>query len=142
MTDVLVIVDMQAEYPAAHDGELCEEIRVALRRTWKGVVEVRFQNSGGSTLFSRDVSIPVIWKDRNGGGDELYAYLVGANLIERGTTYYFAGVNRAACVEQTACGLAKRLDEVHGITEACSIVWNLTADKNRWLRIIPELPEP
>ena len=128
-TNVLVIVDMQTTYPAAGVPELCRRIEAAARAHDGPLVAVNFDEAGASTVDLPE-GTPTVWKGQNDGGSELYAFMVGAGLNRRDVRITLAGVNTAACVYNTACGLSKRLSEEEGVTRPVRIDLDLCGDAN------------
>lgn len=133
--NVLVIVDMQHRFPAARDLDLVARIEAALAVVGSGsspydrAVILCYDDSGMHTVRFPHTSVPVVWKKEDDGGDVLYAYLVGANLIDRELRVFIGGCNVGACVYRTACGVGNRLAEEHGITNAVTILRELSGDE-------------
>ena len=135
---VLAIVDMQTDYPAARDKALIQSIETAADSHPGPLVQVMYEGAGESTV-ELGVDVPRIWKQQNEGGDELYAWLLGAHLITRDIHIAVCGVNLWACVRETAAGILQRLSEEQGLTGTVSIIQDLCGDLPGALQIVPEL---
>ena len=133
MSEVLLIVDMQSSYVASQREDLRfgvgREASEVVARGGK-VLAINFDGGGTSTVSLPDAE--TIWKDRNEGGNEVYAWLVGAGLVSRDLRVRVCGVNLCACVYQTAQTLAWRLYEEHGYRDAVSIVVSLCGDEAKY----------
>lgn len=131
---VLVVVDMQIVYPAAQDADLIRKIEAAAETTIRGggrVVHLQYDASGMSSVKLPPDS-DSIWKCVDGGGDILYAYLVGAHLVMSDSRFVLSGVNLSACVMETAIGLAKRLYEENAMCDHVTIDPDLCGDGARY----------
>ena len=135
---VLAIVDMQTDYPAARDKALIQSIETAADSHPGPLVQVMYEGAGESTV-ELGVDVPRIWKQQCHGGDELYAWLLGAHLITRDIHIAVCGVNLWACVRETAAGILQRLSEEQGLTGTVSIIQDLCGDLPGALQIVPEL---
>ena len=82
---------------------------------------------------------PVLWKDRNDGGNEVYAWLVGAGLVRPGLVVEVCGMNTNACVLDTATGLGERLKNKTGLIGCVRIVLSLCRDDNGTVEFTEEL---
>jgi len=126
----LVIVDMQPVFPASKIESVKEgvlrEVRLAKRRG-DAVVVVEFagynntHNSIMQEIYKCKLDLAIVKKCQNDGS---------AEVIQACRKHYFSckrfrvcGVNRTACVQDTAEGLAE--DEPHSKVE---VVWDATAD--------------
>ncbi len=131
--NVLVIVDMQVTYNAAQDPALIarveERIEAALNSGWR-VVAVHFDGSGESTV-RLPPGTPILWKSEDGGGEQVYSWLLGAELIGRELQVVFGGVNTTACVFKTAMGLADRISCEAALVDAVQIDLSICGDKSR-----------
>jgi hypothetical protein len=79
-----------------------------------------------------------IWKNENDGGTIVYAYLLGAGLINKETRVSVCGVNLSACVIDTARGIAHRPYEEHALCDHVSVESSLCGDGARFrVRILP-----
>lgn len=123
MLEVLVVVDMQTHYAAALDPALIaliEQEAVAVVARGGRVVAVCFDGSGESTV-KLPPDTPIIWKNRDPGDAEVYAWLVGAGLARQGLNSRFCGVNLCACVLATATGTVQRLRESSALLNAVQV---------------------
>jgi hypothetical protein len=131
---VLAVIDMQAAYPAAQSPNLIQRIEAAARahhsEGWH-IVRVNYDGSGADTV-NLPLDTRTVWKQQDNGGDELYAYLVGAGLISRDLQVDICGVNLCACVYRTAAGLGERLYIEHAICDAVRIRNFLCGDGSKF----------
>jgi hypothetical protein len=135
VAEVLVVVDMQAAYVAAQDDTLIESIEEeAATVVGQGgrVVAICYDGSGGSTV-NLPAGTPTIWKANDCGGDELYAWLIGAGLVSRDLSVRVCGVNLAACVFRTAIGIGERLYGEHALTHHVTIDRELCGDGSKFI---------
>jgi hypothetical protein len=136
--NVLVVVDMQADYPAAQDSTLIERIEkqaiadVALSGR---VVAVNYDGCGAPTV-KLPPGTQTIWKHNDDGGDLVYSWLVGAGLVDRDLLVRFAGVNLTACVFKTATALGSRLHEEHALCRNVVIDRSLCGDGSKYIVMI------
>jgi hypothetical protein len=93
-------------------------------------VRIQWDGSGESTLGLPDLR--TIWKSDPDGGDLLYSYLLGSGLIQPDLLVTMAGVNVSHCVYKTACGLAARLSDEHGLTDQVTIDLSLCGDSDQF----------
>jgi len=131
--EVLVVVDMQVAYSAALDPALIssiEEEAAAVVARGGRVLAVCYDGSGEiSAKLPADTSI--IWKNRDAGDGEIYAWLLGADLIQEGLIARFCGVNLCACVLACATGTAQRLRErTSPVLNAVEVVLHLCGDQS------------
>lgn len=132
--NILVIVDMQHRFPAARDRELIDRAEAALASVgssssrYERAVVLCYDESGMHTIRFPRGTTDVLWKRGDDGGDEVYAYLVGAGLIDRDLHVFIGGVNTSACVYKTACGVGNRLAEEHGMSDNVTILRDLCGD--------------
>lgn len=131
---ILVVVDMQASYSAAQDSALCRGVEKAAAQA-DHLIHLQYDNCGHPTVDLSEKCVS-LWKDKNDGGNEVYCYLLGAGLIHREMVVHLCGVNMGACVFTTTIGLAQRLFDEHGITNACRIVVDLCGDENNLFRFV------
>jgi hypothetical protein len=138
-TEVLVVIDMQAGFTGAQNESLIERIQDEARAVvGRGgrVLTTCFDGSG--TLTVELPGAPSIWKDRDCGSDEIYAWLVGAGLISSNLRIRVCGVNLSACVIKTAIGLAERLHNEHAMCDHVVVEASLCGDDARFkVRILP-----
>lgn len=132
--NVLVIVDMQAGYAAAQERALVGRIRARAAKVLASggrVVAISMNGSGPQTV-NLTPTIPILWKDEDDGGNIVYAWLVGAGLVQPDVRIEVAGTNLCACVMATACGIAERLYEEHAMCDNVTINTKLCGDGARF----------
>lgn len=136
---VLLIVDVQLGLRAAHDPAYIRELASAIATYPGRVVTIC---GDGFSITPQDMlppGTPVLWKDRNDGGDEVYAWLVGAGLVRPGLVVEVCGMNTNACVLDTATGLGERLKNKTGLIGCVRIVLSLCRDDNGTVEFTEEL---
>lgn len=132
---VLIIVDMQIGFVAAGSPDLISKIEQEIaNKQWADVVAVNTDGYGSST-----VELPsktrILWKREDGGGEQVYSYLLGRGLLDvkdgEAPRFVFCGVNASCCVFKTAMGLADRLSFETNLLDSVLIDLRLCGDKAR-----------
>lgn len=136
---VLVVVDMQASYVAAQEPGLVTRIEQAMHDFCSvsppsDVVLLSYDGAGAPTVAMPPGGgkIKTLWKTVDDGGDLVYSYLLGADLVRRDLSVTFAGVNLGACVFKSANQLAWRLYEEHALTDVVIVDTKLCGDGGRY----------
>lgn len=127
---VLVVVDVQLGIHGAQDPAYLSQLRRAAHTYPGRVLAVCGDGYLSTPADLLPKGTPVIWKDRNDGGSEVYAWLVGAGLVRPGLVVEVCGMNTNACVRDTATGLGGRLKDEAGLANAVRIVLSLCRDDN------------
>ena len=136
---VLLIVDVQLGLRTAHDPAYIRGLANAAVTYPGRVVTIC---GDGLSIAPQDMlppGTPVLWKDRNDGGNEVYAWLVGAGLVQPGLVVEVCGMNTNACVLDTATGLGERLKNKTGLIGCVRIVLSLCRDDNGTVGFVQEL---
>jgi nicotinamidase-related amidase len=131
--DILVIVDMQSDFPASSDQSTIDAVikQIGYARTrGQTIVVVEYKKKHYKytpthyeiMLALEGYTHILVHKDEDDGSGNIMKALIDqyGNALPQRLCFYMCGVNTGYCVGDTAVGLAECGHDVTIITEACN----------------------